>query len=631
MRVSRWIPAALLMGTTGAFAQVPKFHTTLDDTASITVTNGTEQGSAPSYVAGAIGNAFQSTGTSYARWTDARVGTIFSGWNNSSGVTVDLYFRGDHWSTHTGDSGLWSIVRRSSDAFIIVSVRAGKLRLLFNNNTGNTTQWKYTFDGGLTPGEIAPDLPLADNTTYRLTMRQLNGAFELYLNGGAYSNAAPVFTASNLPAGYTWNMVPSGGSPAREMNVGNRGAFGGTLQAGEWVDNVRVFNGYFSPANIDAGGSPTSVINADVTAGFVPLTVNFSGTGSFDAGIGTIVSYGWDFDNNGTIDDSSGPTVQHIYNSAGEYVCRLRVTDNDGNTADSTQPVSVYSLPANGLVPIISMLPSGTLAAGSHPLTSVTCKRPESATSYTATNLAGPPDVNHVVVTGGAITGSGAGATTPQEAMVGLELGSLVAGLNANGKFLDGYFPSNTLVQPDGTPAPEIFFVEMSTTTDNFQIQLLTNPVGSPEVVAATLQVRTVDYASTSTVIGGTPRGGVGIDLDILGVSNVRGVRITGADGLGGGSGVDPVLIAGIGQQCNSPFADFDDDGDVDMNDFAVVQRCYTGSTPAPGAYDPAACFCADRDGNSAIDEFDFNAFRDCATRSDVPFDSQNPPPGCNP
>ena len=68
---------------------------------------------------------------------------------------------------------------------------------------------------------------------------------------------------------------------------------------------------------------------------------------------------------------------------------------------------------------------------------------------------------------------------------------------------------------------------------------------------------------------------------------------------------------------CNNPFADKDGDGDVDMNDFAAFQRCYTGS--AGGV--PAGCSCYDRDHSGAIDSSDFAAFKLCATRDKVPAD----------
>jgi len=79
----------LLAGAGVAAGQAPVFLTTLDDAASITSSGGALAGSAPNFVAGMIGNAFQSSGNSYARWNNAAVQTIFGSWNNGAGITVD--------------------------------------------------------------------------------------------------------------------------------------------------------------------------------------------------------------------------------------------------------------------------------------------------------------------------------------------------------------------------------------------------------------------------------------------------------------------------------------------------------------------------------------------------------------
>ena len=55
---------------------------------------------------------------------------------------------------------------------------------------------------------------------------------------------------------------------------------------------------------------------------------------------GSIVSYQWDYTNDGTFDDS-GSTIQISYASTGTYALRLRVTDNDGLTSDLTKTIQV--------------------------------------------------------------------------------------------------------------------------------------------------------------------------------------------------------------------------------------------------------------------------------------------------
>ncbi len=82
---------------------------------------------------------------------------------------------------------------------------------------------------------------------------------------------------------------------------------------------------------------------------------------------------------------------------------------------------------------------------------------------------------------------------------------------------------------------------------------------------------------------------------------------------------------------CHKPFADVDEDTDVDQADFAVFQLCYTGagatSIPGPPDY-PAYCVCLNRgdddnDGepnnDTDIDSFDLTAFENCASGPGVP------------
>ena len=71
-----------------------------------------------------------------------------------------------------------------------------------------------------------------------------------------------------------------------------------------------------------------------------------------------------------------------------------------------------------------------------------------------------------------------------------------------------------------------------------------------------------------------------------------------------------PILPIGL---CNDPFADADDDHDVDMDDFGAFQACYTGQTDLIAQ---SSCRCFDRNGDNHVEEQDFNAFRNCANRA---------------
>ena len=73
---------------------------------------------------------------------------------------------------------------------------------------------------------------------------------------------------------------------------------------------------------------------------------------------------------------------------------------------------------------------------------------------------------------------------------------------------------------------------------------------------------------------------------------------------------------------------DADGDGDVDQDDFAVLQACYTG---ASGTYACPTCRCLNADTDSDIDSDDLEAFEQCASGPDVPAevtcDDALPPP----
>jgi len=66
---------------------------------------------------------------------------------------------------------------------------------------------------------------------------------------------------------------------------------------------------------------------------------------------------------------------------------------------------------------------------------------------------------------------------------------------------------------------------------------------------------------------------------------------------------------------CPYPFANVDDDDDVDQDDFGRFQICFTNV----GGGVPPGCECFNRDGNSDIDGADFEAFSKCWSGPNVP------------
>jgi PKD repeat protein len=89
--------------------------------------------------------------------------------------------------------------------------------------------------------------------------------------------------------------------------------------------------------NEPANQAPTADVSATPISGDSPLTVSFDGSGSGDAD-GTISSYRWSF---GDGSSATGMTVDHTYNSAGQFTAVLTVTDNDGDTDTDSVTITV--------------------------------------------------------------------------------------------------------------------------------------------------------------------------------------------------------------------------------------------------------------------------------------------------
>lgn len=65
-------------------------------------------------------------------------------------------------------------------------------------------------------------------------------------------------------------------------------------------------------------------------------------------------------------------------------------------------------------------------------------------------------------------------------------------------------------------------------------------------------------------------------------------------------------------------FPDYDFDGDIDQADFAVLQRCFTGSGATPP---PTGCETSDLDNDGDVDIYDVAKFNLCATAPEIPAD----------
>jgi len=82
---------------------------------------------------------------------------------------------------------------------------------------------------------------------------------------------------------------------------------------------------------------PTAAFSVDAATGTVPMTVTFDASDSFDTEDGTL-TYTWKFGDGGS---AEGQVVSHTFESAGQYVVQLTVTDDQGAKATATTTIIV--------------------------------------------------------------------------------------------------------------------------------------------------------------------------------------------------------------------------------------------------------------------------------------------------
>ena len=143
-----------------------------------------------------------------------------------------------------------------------------------------------------------------------------------------------------------WAMLPgAGGVPDRDQIVPftSTAATPVDLQIGPdqrlyYVDHS---GGTIRRFDYNTGNQPpTAAVTATPTAGNAPLAVSFDASGSTDPDAGEVLSYQWDFTDNGSWDES-GATAAFTYGATGAYTARLRVSDLGGLSSEKTVQILV--------------------------------------------------------------------------------------------------------------------------------------------------------------------------------------------------------------------------------------------------------------------------------------------------
>ncbi len=103
------------------------------------------------------------------------------------------------------------------------------------------------------------------------------------------------------------------------------------------------------------GRTPIAIASADKLDGPIPLMVQFNGSESYDLDVSNSLTYEWDFDGDGTVDNTEENPL-FTFSEAGRYSVVLKVTDNTGLfsfaslevIAGNTRPDVTIDYPING-------------------------------------------------------------------------------------------------------------------------------------------------------------------------------------------------------------------------------------------------------------------------------------------
>ncbi len=180
-------------------------------------------------------------------------------------------------------------------------------------------------------------------------------AFHPYSGGEYPAGYAGALFFSDYNRGCVWAMLPGSNGLPNPANIVTfvAGASGPVdLEAGPGgeLDYADIGGGTirrirYSPNN----AAPTAVGSATPNAGDAPLAVQFDATGSSDPDPGDVLSYAWDFTNDGTT-DATGATAGHTYTQLGSYTAKLTVTDTLGATDTELISISVGNGPPTATI-----------------------------------------------------------------------------------------------------------------------------------------------------------------------------------------------------------------------------------------------------------------------------------------
>ena len=298
---------------------------------------------------------FQNTGTSVApKWTSQGI------LKNSSGAVIDI---GSYCSPYFHD------LDGDGDQDIIAGESIGQLFFIQNIGTVNAPVWAAA---SIINDQNNTAIDIGSYAKPIITDFNADGKVDLLVGTSAgviyrYENSS-----TSLP--YAWSLketqlgkISVGGYAApvalnldgdvdQDLVIGNSSgliyqqkSYGNVKHTynveGSHIATVRVTDNSGKTAvdqvNITAlaSGFPSLSLTSNLSEGLVPLTVSFTAIAKDSDG--TIASYEWDFDGDGTFEKTGLAKEAFTYTKIGAFNPRVRVTDNDGKQALISIPLKV--------------------------------------------------------------------------------------------------------------------------------------------------------------------------------------------------------------------------------------------------------------------------------------------------